>query len=132
MGAQGPEKLLRRIDRSLDARIGFYPLSLRQSLRHGFNRERMRPGHQNWFLDPSRAGSLPGWHVLDRAMTSWHYGRLRYVPGPLLERLRREHADCAAIRRCSPSSVVVGAPYRAAGGRSHRGWDYTVGKESLP
>jgi len=79
MSAQGPEKLLRRIDRSLDARIGFYPLSLRQSLRHGFNRERMRPGHQNWFLDSSRAGSLPDWRFLDHAMTSWHYRMAKAV-----------------------------------------------------
>ena len=47
-----PRRRFRRIDRWLDRRIGFYPLSLRQSLRHGFNRERMQPGHQNWFLDP--------------------------------------------------------------------------------
>ena len=74
-------------DRWLDDRIGFYPLSLRQSLRHGFNRERMHPGHQNWFLDPNRAGSLPRWQALDRLMTRWHYGRARYIPRTLLERL---------------------------------------------
>ena len=35
----------RRLDRSLDSTIGFYPLSLRHSLRHGFHRQRMQPGH---------------------------------------------------------------------------------------
>jgi hypothetical protein len=111
MSAHGPEKLLRRIDRSLDARIGFYPLSLRQSARHGFNRERMRPGHQNWFLDSSRAGSLPGWPFLDHVMTSWHYGRFRYVPRPLLERLRRERPAIALANTQMQSIVpfVVGA-----------------------
>jgi len=53
------EKIHRRMDRWLDRRIGFYPLSLRLSLRNGFHRERMRPGHPNWFLDPTLAGPLP-------------------------------------------------------------------------
>src|SRR6476469_6430608 len=79
------EKVLRRGDSWLDRRIGFYPLSLRQSLRLGFNRERMQPGHQNWFLDPSLAGPLPRGLPLDPAMLRWHYGRLRYVPARLLE-----------------------------------------------
>src|SRR2546426_11413387 len=73
-------KVRRRIDSWLDRRIGFYPLSLRHSLRHGFNRERMQPGHQNWFLDPTLRGPVPRWLPLDRAMMSWHYGRFRWVP----------------------------------------------------
>ena len=61
-------RLARRADASLDRRIGFYPLSLRHSLRHGFNRERMRAGNQNWFLDPTLAGPLPRWPFLDGPM----------------------------------------------------------------
>ena len=53
-----PEKAFRRVDRWLDRRVGFYPLSLRQSLREGFNQGRMQPGHTNWFLDPELAGPL--------------------------------------------------------------------------
>src|SRR5205823_13492630 len=87
------EKIFRRGDRWLDAKIGFYPLSLRHSLRHGFNRARMRPGHQNWFLDPTLAGPLPRWPVLDRVMLRWHYGRLRHVPRTLLERVGRERPE---------------------------------------
>ena len=78
------ERALRRADAWLDRRIGFYPLSLRQSLRHGFNRERMRSGHENWFLDPALAGPLPRWGLLDPLMMRWHYGRFRYMPAPLL------------------------------------------------
>ena len=55
----GPEKAYRRVDQWLDRRVGFYPLSLRQSLREGFNQGRMQPGHTNWFLDPELAGPLP-------------------------------------------------------------------------
>src|SRR5438093_11728992 len=51
----GGDGVIRRIDRRLDEAVGFYPLSARQSLRHGFNRTRMQSGHRNWFLDPDRA-----------------------------------------------------------------------------
>ena len=129
------DKIRRRADRWLDAKIGFYPLSVRQSLRHGFNRERMQPGHQNWFLDPTRAGPLPKSEMLDRAMTKWHYGRLRHVARPLLDRLRRERPAIALANTQMHSIVpfVVGA---------HRvglpvvgqiaSWDHTVGKGIVP
>jgi CDP-glycerol glycerophosphotransferase (TagB/SpsB family) len=124
-------KAWRRADRWLDTRIGFYPLSLRQSLRHGFNRGRMQPGHQNWFLDPTRAGPLPRWPLLDRAMTTWHYGRLRHVSRPLLDRLRHER-PVIALANTQMHSVV---PFILAGRRlslplvGHiASWDHTVGK----
>jgi hypothetical protein len=126
-----PEKLHRRLDRWLDARIGFYPLSLRQSLRYGFNRGRLQPGHQNWFLDPTMAGPLPRWRALDPAMARWHYGRLRHVPRPLLDRLERER-PAIALANIQMHSVV---PFIVGGRRfslplvGHIGsWDHTVGK----
>jgi CDP-glycerol glycerophosphotransferase (TagB/SpsB family) len=125
------EKIWRRGDRWLDANIGFYPLSLRQTLRLGFNRGRLEPGHQNWFLDPSLAGPLPRWHFLDSAMMSWHYGRARYIPRPLLDRLRRER-PVLALANTQMHSVV---PFIVAGRRlslplvGHiASWDHTVGK----
>src|SRR5436189_1851462 len=84
------EKVWRRADAWLDRRIGFYPLSLRHSLRHGFHAQRMRPGHSNWFLDPTLAGPLPRWRLLDGLMARWHYGRLRYLPRALRDRARSE------------------------------------------
>jgi hypothetical protein len=125
------DKIWRRADRWLDVRIGFYPLSLRQSLRHGFNRERMSRGHQNWFLDPARAGPLPRRAPLDPLMTSWHYGGLRYVPRPLVERLQRER-PAIALANTQMHSVV---PFVVAGKRLElpvvghiASWDHTVGK----
>ena len=126
-----PEKVFRRADSWLDRRIGFYPLSLRVSLRHGFHRRRMRPGHANWFLDPTLAGPLPRWPFLDPLMARWHYGRLRYVPPRLLERLRRER-PAIALANMQMHSVV---PF-IVGGRRFRlpvvgniaSWDHTVGK----
>jgi hypothetical protein len=125
------EKSARRADRWLDGKLGFYPLSLRQSLRLGFNRERMRDGHSNWFLDPSLAGPLPRWSLLDPAMMRWHYGRLRYVPGPLRERLERER-PAIALANIQMHSVV---PFIVGGRRlglpliGHvASWDHTVGK----
>ncbi|HSF61352.1 MAG TPA: hypothetical protein VLA69_06630, partial [Gaiellaceae bacterium] len=45
------EKVRRRLDGWLDARAGYYPLAIRLNERHGFHRERMEPGHENWMLD---------------------------------------------------------------------------------
>jgi hypothetical protein len=129
------DKIWRRADRWLDAKIGFYPLSLRQSLRNGFNRERMRPGHQNWFLDPTLAGPLPRWPFLDPLMTVWHYGRVRYVPRSLLERLERER-PAIALANTQMHSVV---PFVLAARRLElplvghiASWDHTVGKGIVP
>ncbi len=124
-------KLARRADAWLDRRLGFYPLSLRHSLRHGFNRERMQPGHQNWFLDPTLRGPLPRWPPADGAMMRWHYGRLRYVPPRVLERLRQERP--AVLLANSQMHAVV--PYIVGAARLElpvmghiASWDHTVGK----
>jgi hypothetical protein len=127
--------LHRRVDWRLDATIGFYPLSLRQSLRHGFNRERMQPGHSNWFLDPERAGPLPPSATVDRVLTKWHYGSLRYVPPRLLDELRRER-PAVALANTQMHSVV---PFVVAARRADlpvvghiASWDHTVGKGIVP
>jgi hypothetical protein len=126
-----PRKALRRADRWLDRRIGFYPLSLRHSLRHELNRERMQPGHQNWFLDPALAGPLPMWPILDRAMLRWHYGTLRYVPPALLERVKRERPEVVLAN----SQMLAVVPFVVAAQRDSlpvvghiASWDHTVGK----
>jgi CDP-glycerol glycerophosphotransferase (TagB/SpsB family) len=125
------DKIWRRADHWLDARIGFYPLSLRHSLRHGFHRQRMRPGHSNWFLDPTLAGPLPRWPFLDPAMARWQFGRLRYLPAPLLDRLRHER-PAIALSNMQMHSVV---PFVVAARRfglpvvgNIASWDHTVGK----
>jgi hypothetical protein len=125
------EKVVRRVDSALDRRIGFYPLSLRLSVRHGFHRQRMRPAHPNWFLDPRLAGPLPQWPFLDPVMTRWHYSRLRYLPRPLAERLRSER-PAVALANLQMHSIVpfifgarrFGLP--VAGNIAS--WDHTVGK----
>jgi hypothetical protein len=126
-----PARIWRRVDYALDGKIGFYPLSLRQSLRYGFNRGRMQPGHANWFLDPTNAGPLPRSLPLDPAMATWHYGRLRYVPTALLDRLRTER-PLVALANTQMHSVV---PFIVAARRvglpvvGHiASWDHTVGK----
>ncbi len=121
----------RRVDRWLDRRIGFYPLALRVSLRYGFHRERLRPGHRNTFLDPTKAGPLPRWDWIERLMLRWHYGGLRYVPRSLAERLRLERPAIVL----SNMQMQVDVPLIVA---AHRlslplvgyiaSWDHTVGK----
>ncbi len=125
------EKVFRRADGWLDRRIGFYPLSLRHSLRHGFHRQRMRPGHANWFLDPTLAGPLPKWPFLDPVMARWHYGHLRYVPPTLLDRLRCERPAIALANMQMHSVVpfIVGAcRFGLPVVGNIASWDHTVGK----
>jgi len=126
-----PDKVWRRADMWLDRQIGFYPLSLRQSLRYGFNRERLRPGHDNWFLNTDLAGPLPKWSALDPLMARWHYGRFRYLPPELRRRLQRE-PPAVVLANIQMQAVV---PF-VIGARRHRlpivgnlaSWDHTVGK----
>ena len=130
------ERTLRaRLDRRVDSVAGFYPLSLRQSLRHGFNRERMQAGHSNWFLDPDRAGPLPRSAALDRTLRKWHYGRLRHVAPQLLDAVARER-PVVALGNTQMHSVV---PFVLAARRvglpvvGHiASWDHTVGKGIVP
>jgi CDP-Glycerol:Poly(glycerophosphate) glycerophosphotransferase len=124
-----------RLDWRLDSVAGFYPLSVRQSMRHGFNRERMQRGHPNWFLDPDRGGPLPQSETLDRALTKWHYGRLRFVPRTLLAALGHERPAVALANTQMHSVVpfVVGARRVGAPVVGHiASWDHTVGKGIVP
>src|SRR2546423_7638192 len=91
----------------------------------------MRPGHPNWFLDPDLSGPLPQWASLDPLMRRWHYGRLRYVPTPLLRRLRRERPAVAVanIQMQAVVPFIVGARrlgLPAVGNIAS--WDHTRGK----
>jgi CDP-Glycerol:Poly(glycerophosphate) glycerophosphotransferase len=124
-------KAYRRADAWLDRRFGFYPLSLRKSLRHGFNATRMEPGHQNWFLDPNLRGPVPQALPFDSLMIRWHYGRLRYVPAPLLQRLDAERPAIllANVQMHSVVPFVVGARRVGLPRIGHiASWDHTVGK----
>jgi hypothetical protein len=126
-----PEKVVRRLDAALDRELGYYPLAIRLNERFGFHSERMAPGHANWMLDSARGGHLPRWAWVERAMTRWFFGRLRYVPRTLRERMRHE---CAALvpSNVQPREVV---PFLLAARRlslpivAHvASWDHTVGK----
>jgi len=129
--ASTPEKAFRRADAWLDRRLGFYPLSLRHSLRNGFHRRRMQRGHSNWFLDPTLAGPLPHWPFLDPPMQRWHYGRARYLATPLRHRLKRERPTVALANMQMHSVVpfIVGARrYGLDAVGNIASWDHTVGK----
>ena len=125
------ESVARRADVGLDSLIGFYPLAVRFNLRHGFHRERMRPGHDSRFLDSARAGLLPRWGVVDHAMLRWHFSARRYASRALVERMRTE---CGAVVLTNLQSEFA-VPFLNAARRLHRpvvgyvaSWDHPVGK----
>jgi hypothetical protein len=125
------EKVLRRTDRWLDDKIGYYPLAIRLNLRHGFHRDRMQRGHRNYGLDLARVGPLPRREAVDERMLRWHYSPHRWIPRTLLERMR---ARCAALVVSNAQTQPV-VPFLLAARRLERpvagyvaSWDHTVGK----
>jgi hypothetical protein len=129
------ERAARRIDRELDARIGFYPAAIRLNLREGFHGERMAPGHRNWFLDSDRVGPLPSRPRIDAAIERWTFSARRHVPPLLLERM---HATASGIVFANLQHDTA-VPFLAAGRRLRlplvanvASWDHTVGKGVIP
>jgi hypothetical protein len=125
------ERVVRRLDIELDKRIGFYPLAVRHSLRHGFHRGRWAPAHTYPFLDSSRVGPLPRWTMLESLMTRWHLSGRRYVPRALLDRMRKE---CDAVVITNPQAHFS-TPFLTAARRLDlpaigyiASWDHPVGK----
>ena len=125
------ERMSRRIDLALDRNVGYYPLSVRHSLRHGFNRERMRPGHSNLFLDSSLTGRLPESERLDGLVRAWLFSKRRYVSKTLLARMR-ESCSCLVVANVQSQPAV---PFLLAARRLEipvvgyvASWDHTVGK----
>jgi UDP-N-acetylglucosamine:LPS N-acetylglucosamine transferase len=135
VGVSLGERVVRRLDIELDKRIGFYPLAIRHSLRHGFHRGRWTPGHPYPFLDSDRVGPLPRWRVLEPLMARWHLSARRYVPSVLLERMRRE---CEAVVITNPQAHFS-MPFLTAARRLDlpvvgyiASWDHPVGKGIVP
>ncbi len=125
------EHIARRIDHALDRRIGFYPLAIRHSQRHGFHDGRWAPGHTYPFLDTNRAGRLPRWRSIEKASAAWHLSRHRYVPASLVRRMQEE---CDALVLTNPQTQLS-TPFLAAARRLHlptvgyiASWDHPVGK----
>jgi hypothetical protein len=125
------ERITRRVDLAIDRNAGYYPLSVRQSLRHGFNRERMRPGHPNLFLNSSLTGRLPGSETLDGLMRKWLYSSHRFVSKTLLSRMRD---SCSGLIVANVQSLQA-VPFLLAARRFAlpvvgyvASWDHTVGK----
>ncbi|HZR91580.1 MAG TPA: CDP-glycerol glycerophosphotransferase family protein [Gaiellaceae bacterium] len=129
------ERVVRRLDIELDKRIGFFPLAIRHSMRHGFHQGRWIPGHRNFLLDPDRIGPLPRWNFLDPLMARWYFSpRLRYVPSALLERMR---AECSGLVVTNLQARVSMTPMLAARRLglpvvgNVASWDHQVGKGVL-
>ncbi len=126
-----PERLARRADRWLDARVGYYPLAIRLNLRHGFHRERMLPGHRNQLLDSNRVGPLPVRPGVERAMRRWHFGPRRHLASALRARLEAERPALVLSNLQMQSAtpfIVAARRLRLASVGYVASWDHTVGK----
>lgn len=127
----GVERVRRRLDLAIDRNAGYYPLSVRHSLRHGFNRDRMRSGHPNLFLDSSLTGHLPRSESLDRLMRGWLFSKGRYVSKTLVANMRAS-CSCVVVANVQSHAAV---PFLLAARRLEipvvgyvASWDHTVGK----
>jgi hypothetical protein len=131
VSVQPYERALRRVDRWLDERIGYYPLAIRLNLRHGFHRERMAPGHRNYLLDSSRVGPLPVHPRIETAMRAWHFSPRRHVASALRRRLERERPAIVLsnlqMQSATPFIVLAQRLELTVVGYV-ASWDHTVGK----
>ena len=126
-----PERVVRRADRWLDERIGYFPLAIRLNLRHGFHGERMLPGHRNQLLDSSRVGPLPLRPGVERSMRRWHFSPRRHVASALRRRLEAERPDLVLSNLQMQSATPFIVLGRRLGLRTVgyvASWDHTVGK----
>ena len=125
------ERALRRADRWLDERIGYYPLAIRLNLRHGFHRERMLPRHRNQLLDSTRVGPLPVRPGLERAMRRWHFSPRRHVASALRRELEAERPALVLSNlqmRSATPFIVLGRRLDLTTVGYVASWDHTVGK----
>ena len=125
------ERVVRRIDASLERHFGFWPLAIRFNYRHGFHIERMTHGHGNPFLDLDHADPLPRWRWIERAMLRWYFSSRRYVPRALVRRMKDECDAVVVASMQTPSVAPVLSAARRLGIPSIgyvASWDHAVGK----
>jgi CDP-Glycerol:Poly(glycerophosphate) glycerophosphotransferase len=128
------ERVARRVDIEIDRRIGFFPLAVRHSLRHGFHEGRWVPGHRNFLLDPDRVGPLPRWSALEGPMARWYFSPRRYVPAVLLGRMRTECSGLVVTNLQARVSMPLVLAARRLGLPAVgyvASWDHPVGKGIL-
>ena len=126
-----PERVVRRLDRWLDQRIGYFPLAIRLNLRHGFHVERMLVGHRNQLLDSSRVGPLPLRPGVERSMRRWHFSPRRHVASALRRHLDAERPDIVLSNLQMQSAtpfIVLGRRFGLRTVGYVASWDHTVGK----
>lgn len=125
------EKVVRRIDATLEDELGFWPLAIRFNERYGFHAERMAHGHGNPFLDLDHRDPLPRWPWVESGIQRWYFSPRRYVPSTLLDAMR-ERCDAVVLGSLQTPAVVQLVAGARRLGKPVVGyvasWDHPVGK----
>ena len=124
--------ILFHLEQFLDNKFGFYPLSIRFNLRHGFNVDRIKKGQTNYYWNYSKIGPLPDWDIAYNAMRRWYFSKYRFI-NPAITRFLKDEM-VGGVVYSNPQMPVSHAITKAAEKLSipvigHiASWDHPVGK----
>lgn len=125
------QRIKRYIDQRIDARLGFFALAVRHSLKHGFSLERMKYGHHNSFLNLSLSRPFPNSDYMMKFMVEWLYGKSRFIHPDLLTFLRDKCSSLVISNlQIHAVQIILNAAKRLElNVVGHIGsWDHPVGK----
>jgi len=119
------------VDRHIDAIIGYYPMTMRFNMKHGFMRDRMTWGNANPYLNLKLGWPFSGSEVIYRMMNSWYYGKQRYFH-PAITEYMSKNTSCLLTANLQFKSTQ---PYIITADRLNipiyaniASWDHPVGK----
>jgi len=124
------------LDRWLDRYFGFYPLALRQSLKHGFNTDRWMVGHKNAFHNPDMVGPAPMWDLCFNAMRWWYFSGMRFF-NPAIGKLYMDENVAGLLVNNSQTPIIHAFAHKAKEMRIPMvnyvaSWDHPIGKGVFP
>jgi hypothetical protein len=119
------------VDRFLDKYIGYFPMTMRFNLSHGFMKERMTWGNKNPYLNLWEGWPFSGSRFIYFKMFSWYFGESRFFHPAIAEYMTRNTSALitANLQFKSTQPYVItahrlGLPIAG----NIASWDHPVGK----